>query len=75
MSEFVRVKDKTTGHEYSVRRPDPKRVDVLDKPAVDRNGKPLPAKPKTTVAAVASAKKKTTPNGGEPAETPEEGSK
>lgn len=49
MPEFVRVKDKTTGHEFSVRVPNPAKVDVIDKPAVDLNSKPLPAKPKVAV--------------------------
>ncbi len=73
-SDFVRVKHPLFG-EYSARRPDLSKVELLNKPAVDRNGKPLPAKPKTTVAALAAAKKKTPNNGGELAKNPEEGSK
>lgn len=49
MSEFQRVKDKFTGHEFSVRYPDPQQHEVIDKDAVDLNGDPLPAKPKTNV--------------------------
>lgn len=44
---FVRVKDKVTGHEYSVRTSavDNDRHDVIDKPAFDESFDPLPAKP------------------------------
>lgn len=73
MSEFQRVKSKATGHEYTARRPNPDKVDVLDKRAVDAAGRPLRAKPKTSVAAKAKAKNTPT-NGTEPATTPEEGS-
>lgn len=58
MTNFVRVKDKATGHEYSVRHPNPAKVEVLDTPAVDRNGRPLPAKPKTSVTEQVAAKRK-----------------
>lgn len=62
MSSFKRVKDKATGHEYTTRRPDPKKVDVLPgKPAVDVNGRPLPGKP--NLAAPSRDKKK---SGSEP---------
>lgn len=74
MSDFQRVKDKATGHEYSARRPDLTKVEILDKPATDRYGAPLAPEPKTSVANQAPAKK-TNPNGGEPAKNPEEGSK
>ena len=49
MTEFVRVRDKETGHEYSV----PKRlaeglkgeaISILEKDALDANGRPAPAK-------------------------------
>lgn len=73
MSEFVRVKDKLTGEEYSARRPNPAKVDILDKPAVDRYGRRLPNKPKTSVAAKV-AESKTPTNGAEPATSPKEGS-
>lgn len=73
MSEFVRVKHPIFG-EYSARRPNLNEVEVIDKPAVDSNGRPLPAKPKVSVAS--KAKGKQNPNGGEPAtQNPEEGSK
>jgi hypothetical protein len=45
MTDWVRVKDKRTGHEYSVASPDSDVHDVLDKPAADAGGQPLPAKP------------------------------
>lgn len=74
MSQFQRVKDKETGEELSVRRPNPKRFDLLDKPAVDRYGRRLPNKPKTSVAAKAAESKSKSPtNGAESAKTPEEG--
>jgi hypothetical protein len=69
--EFVRVKDKTTGHEYSVRFPDPEQHEVLKKDAVDINGDPLPGKPKTTVSKSATAKQE----GGQPADTREDEAK
>ena len=68
MSEFYRVKDKTTGHEYTVRFVDPDQHEVLDKPAVDVNGDALPGKSHTSVATKASAQ-----NGGQSAH--EKGSK
>lgn len=77
MSDFVRVKDKATGHEYSTSHVTDNH-EVLDKRAVDANGRPLPAKPKTTVAKKASASKAAPSseptNGAESATTPEEGS-
>lgn len=72
MTEFFRVKHPLFG-EYSVRCPNPHDVEIIDKPAVDSDGRPLPAKPKTTVADMAAAKQSTT--GSEPALNPEEGSK
>lgn len=71
MSDFVRVKHPLFG-EYSAKRPNPAEVEILDEPAVDRNGRPLPPNPKTSAAKEAAAKK---PTGGEPAKNPEEGSK
>lgn len=71
MSDFVRVKDKATGEQLSVRRPNPDRFEVLEgKPAVDRFGRRLPNKPKTS-----PAKRAAETTGGEPAKNPEEGSK
>lgn len=74
MSDFVRVRDKATGEELSVRRPNPDKFEVLDKPAIDKYGRRLPNKPRTSVAAKAAEKKNTPTNGAEPAKTPEEGS-
>jgi hypothetical protein len=34
--DFQRVKDKTTGHRFSVRHPNLDKVEVIDEPAVDR---------------------------------------
>lgn len=74
MPEFVRVKDKTTGHEFTVRHPNLAKVDVIDSRALDANGQPLPATPHVPEATPAPAKKKTQTPGVEPATTPEEGS-
>lgn len=74
MFDFVRVKHPIFG-EYSARRPNLDQVEVIDKPAVDAAGRPLRAKPKTSVAAKAAEKKNTPTNGAESATTPEEGSK
>jgi len=43
MTELVRVRDKETGHEYSVSRVR-KHQEQVDKPAADKNGNPLPPK-------------------------------
>ena len=48
MTEWVRVKDKSTKHEYTVAREsvDSEAHDILkDKDAVDSSGVPLPGKP------------------------------
>lgn len=74
MSEFVRVKHPIFGH-FTTSKPDVWGAEVTGDPAVDVNGKPLPAKPRVSVAKKASEKKSTTPtNGAESATTPEEGS-
>jgi hypothetical protein len=45
MTDFVRVKDRDTGHEFSLPVALVTTEEVLpDRPAVDRNGAPLPAK-------------------------------
>lgn len=54
MADWVRVKDKDTKHEYSVKVVTDAH-EKLNKPAVDRNGKPLPAKPHVIVSARKSA--------------------
>lgn len=69
--DFKRVKHPLFG-EYSARNPDPAAVEILDKPAVDRNGHPLPAKPKVSVASKAAANKNEVAS---PTAKPEEGSK
>ena len=74
MSDFVRVWNKAINADYSVRHPDLTEVTVIDEPADDANGRPLPATPHAPVAATATAKKKTPTNGDVPATTPEEGS-
>lgn len=73
MSDFVRVKHPLFG-EYSARRPNLNEVEIVDKPAVDANGRPLPAKPKVSIASKATEKSKTPTNGAEPAATPEKDS-
>jgi hypothetical protein len=50
MPDFVRVRDKRTGHEYSVRRPHPQHHEVIDKPAQSRNGRALRDKPRVDLA-------------------------
>lgn len=46
MPEFVRVRDKSTRHEYTIRRDqlNPKGHEELNKPAATRGGVPLPPK-------------------------------
>ena len=58
MPEYVRVKDKATGHEFSLPEGafDPDDVTVLKKDATDPGGDPLPVKYKTTVADAAGSK-------------------
>lgn len=62
MPNYVRVKDKQTGHEYTVpaRRYNPDLMTLLNKKrAVGSDGRPLPMKPKTTVAKAAAKKSAT----------------
>lgn len=60
---YVRVKDKKSGHEWTTSKTWAKSnaaaVDVIDKPAVNASGDPLPPKEKrqTARAAAAPAKK------------------
>ncbi|WP_294567611.1 hypothetical protein [uncultured Arthrobacter sp.] len=58
MPEYVRVKDKQTGHEFSMPAGtfDEDAVTVLKKDAVDAGGEPLPTKHKTTADQAASNK-------------------
>lgn len=69
---FVRVKHPIFGH-FSTRKPEVWGGDVTDDPAVDGNGKPLPAKPKVSVSAKRATASKTHTNGAEPATSPKEG--
>jgi hypothetical protein len=72
MTDLVRVKDKSTGHEFSW----PARlvvgvegVEVLERPALDGSGEPVPPKHQTTVALSAAAKQNLA---GQKAEPPKE---
>jgi len=56
MSKFVRVRDEKTGAEYSTARVLQGHKVLHDKPAVDRNGQVLPAKPRANLGAAKSAK-------------------
>lgn len=59
MPEFVRVRDKATGHQYtlgaSTVEAEPHLYEVLKKPAVDTQGVPLPAKPNLQRGAAAAS--------------------
>ena len=52
MTDFVRVRDARTGHEYSVTAAalavDPGHLTAIKEPAVDDKGRPLPAVTKPT---------------------------
>lgn len=48
MTDWTRVRDKDTKHEFSVAVVDPDSMEVLKKDAVDTYGNPLPAKPHLT---------------------------
>lgn len=65
MPDYLRVKQRDTGHELTVTRAmydfAPDAYDVLDKPATDRGGAPLREKHRTTVAKQAAAKKAVAP--------------
>lgn len=58
MTEYVRVRDKATGHEYTIpaARFDSEAHVKTDKPALDAHGEPAPTKFRTSVAKKASAK-------------------
>jgi hypothetical protein len=49
-SKWVRVKDDTTGHEYSICRDPFDGETVIDKPAANLQDEPLPAKPNVNMA-------------------------
>lgn len=63
MSEFIRVKDKQTEHEFSIPEGQFKEsaMDLLDKPATYPSGDPLPVKHKTSVSTEAAKKSGTVP--------------
>lgn len=58
MPEYARLKDKATGHEFSmpVGSFDEADATVLDKDATDPGGAPLPVKYHTTVTKAAETK-------------------
>lgn len=60
MADYVRVRDKETGHHYTVSRDRYERTpdlwQELKQPATDSAGDPLPPKFKTTVSAEAAKK-------------------
>lgn len=58
MPEYLRVKQKGTGHELTILadRFDDEAYTKLDKDALDAHGEPAPVKYKTTVATEAAAK-------------------
>ena len=47
---WYRVRDKQTGHHYSVSTVDPDAHQVLKQPALDAAGYPLPPKPRVSKA-------------------------
>ena len=55
MPNYIRVKDKATGHEFSLPEGSFDEADatVLDRPATDAGGEPLPTKYRTTVSKAA----------------------
>jgi hypothetical protein len=55
---FIRVEDKATGHQFSIREDqfDENAVKKVDKPAIDAAGDVIPPKHKTSVAKQASAR-------------------
>jgi hypothetical protein len=57
-ADFIRVEDKATGHQFSIREDqfDDAAVKKLDRPAVDVGGEVIPPKHKTSVAKSAAAK-------------------
>lgn len=62
MPDYVRVKDKSTGHHYTVlaavAEAKPDAFQVLKQPAVNENGDPLPGEiPESTTGQSATTKK------------------
>lgn len=76
MPEFVRVKDKATGHEFTIRERlfDGDAQTKVDRPALGPDGEIVAPKFKTTVAKSAAAKKPATKadNNGHQADTEKE---
>lgn len=72
-SQFIRVKDKATGHEYSIREHlfNGDAHTKSDRPAVGPDGEVVPPKHKTTVRKSAAAKQ---PQSGQKAESKKENS-
>ena len=66
MAEYVRVRDKETGHHYTVTRArydrTPDLWQELKQPATNSVGDPLPPKYKTTVSTEAAKKAGSTAN-------------
>ena len=66
MTDYVRVRDKETGHHYSVPRSrfdaTPELWQELKQPATDRGGMPLPPKFKRDKGGSARPKKPVTPD-------------
>ena len=59
MPEFVRVKDKASRHEFTIDKINVvDGLEIIDKPAVDPRGNPLPAKPSVPVKSSAPAPKR-----------------
>lgn len=60
MPEYVRVKDKDTGHHYTVLAQEvennPDAYQVLKQPAVNANGDPLPGEIPETAASTTAKK-------------------
>lgn len=65
---FIRVEDKSTGHQFSVREDqfDNAAMKKIDAPALDPSGDVSPPKHKTTVDKAATAKKATSGQQAEP---------
>lgn len=59
MPEYIRVRDKATGHEYTVTaaRFDDASHTRLDRPALDAHGEPAAPKYRTSATKKAAAKK------------------
>jgi hypothetical protein len=69
-SKWVRVKDDTTGHEYSISREPFDGETVIDKPAANLQGEPLPAKPNINLARRKASDSAGSAGTGEPAPPP-----